>query len=112
MFSQVSACPRGGGVCPIACWDTLPGQTPPWVDPLWADTPPGRHPPPWADTPGQTPHWADTPPGQTHPCAVHAGMHSRSGRYASHWNAFLLEAIFPFVQRLSKSIQNLDEMKQ
>ena len=73
------------GVCPIACWDT----------PHWADTLLGRHPP------AQTPSWADTPlgrhplgrhpPGQTPPsCAVHAGMWSTSGRYASHWNAFLL----------------------
>ena len=29
-----------------------------------------------------------TPPGQTPP--VHAGIRSTSGRYASHWNAFLL----------------------
>ena len=57
-----------------------PGQTPPRHP--WADTPEtplGRHPPPWADTPsprqtppppGQTPPWADTP----HP--VHAGIHT------------------------------------
>ena len=50
-----------------------PGQTP---------NPPGR--PPWADPPGQTP-----PPLQTPPCSVHAGMRSTSGRYESHWNAFL-----------------------
>ena len=35
-------------------------------------------------TPGQTPPWADTP------CAVHAGIRSTCGRYASYWNAFLL----------------------
>ena len=67
------------GVCPIACWDT----------PHWADTPLHRHPlcrhPPWADTP-----WVDTPWADTPSCAVHAGMWSTSGRYASHWNAFLL----------------------
>ena len=66
MFSQVSVCPRGG-VCPIACWDTLPpGQTPPW----------------------QTPPWAD-PPCRQSPCAVDAGIRLTSGRYTSHWNTFL-----------------------
>ena len=36
--------------------------------------------------PGQAPSLqADTPP-----CAVHAGIWSTSGQYASHWNAFLL----------------------
>ena len=50
----------------------------------------GRHPPPPRDRrqtpPGQTP-----PPdqGQTPSCAVHAGIQSTSGRYASNWNAFL-----------------------
>ena len=32
--------------------------------------------------------WADTPPGR-HPRAVHAGIRSTSGRYASYWNAIL-----------------------
>ena len=50
-----------------------PGQKPPRVD-----TPLGRHPP-----------WADTLPGQTPPCAVHAGIRSTCGRYASYWNAIL-----------------------
>ena len=62
MFSQVSACPRGG-VHP-------PRQTP---------HPPGRHPseqtPPGADTPRQT-----LPPPSDGHCR---------GRYASYWNAFL-----------------------
>ena len=59
---------------------------PPWADTPQADTPhPGtRGRPPWADTPlGRHPR-ADTPP-----CTVHAGIRSTSGRYASHWNAFL-----------------------
>ena len=69
-----------------------PRQTPPSPGHIapWADTPPGRHTP-WADTP-----WADSP-RPVHagiltpsPCAVHAGIQSTSGRYASHWNAFLL----------------------
>ena len=83
-----------------------------------ADTPLGKHPPgqtpplqtaPWADTPGRLP-LGRHPPGQipplpsacwdthlhpvhagihTPPCAVHAGIRSTSGRYASHWNSFL-----------------------
>ena len=44
-----------------------PGQTPP---------PLGRHPLPQAYTPGKTPSYA-----------VHAGIWSTSGRYASYWNA-------------------------
>ena len=76
---------------------TTPGQTPP-----------GRHPPgqtadtPWAGAPwagishGQTPHLnrhpsgGQTPPRQAPPCpdtplcAVHAGIRSTSGRYASY----------------------------
>ena len=34
-----------------------------------------------------------TPPGQTPPCPVHAGIRSTSGRYASHWNAFLVNDV-------------------
>ena len=33
-YTCLSFCPRGGGVCPSACWDTPPRQTPPL----------GRHP--------------------------------------------------------------------
>ena len=65
--------------------------------------PPYRQTPPWADTP-----WADTPlPSaclDTLLCPVHAGIHtptsavheirSRSRRYASYWNAYLLSEIF------------------
>ena len=40
MFSQVSVCPRGGGVCPIACWDTHPQQVPPGRYTPRTDTPP------------------------------------------------------------------------
>ena len=38
---------------------------------------------PWADTPLPSACW-DTPPR-----TVHAGIRSTSGRYSSHWNAFL-----------------------
>ena len=53
-----------------------------------ADTPPvqtpQQTPPSQADTLGQTP----SPMANT-PRAVHAGIRSTSGRYASYWNAFL-----------------------
>ena len=79
MFSQVSVCPRG--VCLIACWDT-PSRTR------------SRHPPgtrsrhPQADNPlGIHPLLGRQPP----PWAVHAGIRSTSGRYASHWNTVLFQ---------------------
>ena len=37
----------------------------------------------------QPPPRAGTPPGSYTPTTVHAGKRSTSGRYASHWNAFL-----------------------
>ena len=68
MFLHVSVILFTGGVCPSACWDT---------------------PRPGADTPRQT------PPGQTHTlgtplCSAYWEIRSTSGRYASHWNEFLL----------------------
>ena len=100
---------------PSAGWDTHPpaqcrlGYTHPLPSAGW-DTPPcpvhaGIHiplPSAWWDTQTPLPSacW-DTPPalcmmGYT-PCPVHAGIHPHpvhagirsSGRYASHWNAFL-----------------------
>ena len=70
------------------------GDTPPPADtPLpsayWDTHPPGRH------HTGQTPSFPvhagiPTPSAcwDTPPCAVHAGIRSTSGRYASHWNAY------------------------
>ena len=103
----LSVCPRGGVSAPLHAGIHPPRtrgrHPPPWDQ---RQTPLGRHPPgrhPWADTPHPgtrgRPPWADTPlgrhppgqtpPGQTPPCTVHAGIRSTSGRYASHWNAFL-----------------------
>ena len=75
VFTGVSLSTGGGG-----------GRHPPGRHPLGRH-PPGRHPP------GQTPP-GQTPPRQTPPCPVHAGIRSTSGRYASHWNAFLLNCLF------------------
>ena len=61
-------------------WQTTPGQTHPNGQTPLGRHPIDRHPLPWADTPS---------PGQTPPYTVHAGIRSTSGRYASHWNAFL-----------------------
>ena len=64
--------------------------------PPWAGTPPAVTPP------GQIPTlpsacW-DTPPAQCmlgySPRAVHPGIRSTIGRYASHWNAFLFFSLF------------------
>ena len=84
MFLQAcvkdSVCEGGGRVSQHAPGKTPspPGQTPRGRHPL------DRHP------------RADTSPGQTPPCPVHAGIPPPSadghcsGRYASYWNAFLL----------------------
>ena len=71
--------------------------------------PPGRHPLgrlPWADPLGRHPP-AQCMLGYTHPpWAVHAGIRSTSGRYASHWNAFLFIFKLPiYTKRLSLRLQ-------
>ena len=56
IFSQV--CVKNsvrGGVCLSVCWDTPPGQTPPYADTPMQTPPEQTHP--WADTP----LWADLP---------------------------------------------------
>ena len=64
-----------------------PRQTPPKADTHTpGQTPPGQTHPTWADTPT----WAVHAGIHTPACAVYAGIRSTSGRYASHWNAFLL----------------------
>ena len=67
----------------------VPGQVP---SPHWGQVhPPGRYPlagtPPGRYTLPPQIH----PPGGTPPATVHAGIWSTSGRYASHWNAFLFQ---------------------
>ena len=66
--------------------------------PPGADTPKSRHPPradtpPGADTPWEQtpPPWQQTPPQADTPREADSGIQSMSGRYASYWNAFLLE---------------------
>ena len=76
---------QGGGVC-LVCPG---GVCLVWTATPQADTPPGRH------------H-----PGQTHPPhPVHAGIRSKSGRYASHWNAFL-SSICSFFKHIHYSFVN------
>ena len=72
------------------------GTPPRQVHPPWAGTPPGRYTPrtgtpPWVGTPPRQIHpLGRYTPGQVHqPMAMHAGIRSTSGRYASYWNAFL-----------------------
>ena len=98
----------GGGVCLSACWDTPPWeQTPPQEHmpprsrhPPWSRNPPGADTPPGAYTPwsrhphppGSRPPRADThTPEQTPPPGADCSIRSTSGRYASYWNAFLLD---------------------
>ena len=85
---------------------TPPGQVHPWqVHPQagtrsegtspQAGTPLAGTPPKQVHPPGRYP-LAGTPPRQVHPQAgtppaMHAGIRSTSGRYASHWNAFLFK---------------------
>ena len=57
----------GGGVCPIACWDTHP--------------------------PGQTSHPGQTTPRQIPPSRI-LWVRSTSQRYASYWNAYLFSLSF------------------
>ena len=82
---------------------TLPAGTPPrQVHPLWAGTPP-RQVHPQAGTLhsrytllgryiplGRYTRQASTPP----PPAMHVGIRSTSGWYASYWNAFLFLCVF------------------
>ena len=81
MFLQACVCPRGGGL--------HAGITPPGPD----HPPPTR--PPQSRSPGTRPSPRDqAPPEQTPPREADASIRSMSGRYASHWNAFLLWIIF------------------
>ena len=80
MFLLVSVILLTGGVCLSACWDTTPPTR--HLATLGADTPrPGSRPPQSRHLPG-----AATPPRE-----ADSGIRSMSGRYASYWNAFLLE---------------------
>ena len=63
---------------------TLSLQVHPLADTPLAGTPPCRY------TPTGTPPSRYTPSRYPPPPAIHAGIWSTSGRYASYWNAFLL----------------------
>ena len=65
------------------------GKYTPW------QVPPGRH------TPWQVHPQAGTPPSRYTPLAMHAGIQSTSGRYASYWNAFLFFNSFTFFTPLA-----------
>ena len=73
-YSCLWFCPRGGGVCLNACWDTTPweanppGSTPPWE----AHHHPEAHPlgstPPWEQTLAYSQWVAGTHPTGMHSC--------------------------------------------
>ena len=118
MFSRSSVCPQGGCLPLVpGVSATLPRQTSPRQTPQGRH-PQGRHPldrlpsrqtSPWTHPPTQC-MLGYTPPAQcmlgythtlpsacwdTHtPCPVHAGIRITSGRYASHWYAFLVQEYF------------------
>ena len=101
---QVSVCPQGeeylGRYTPWV--GTPPRQVHPQAGPP-RQVPPGQVPPTGRYTPCRQVHTpqAGTPPKQVPPrqapsprqvhppITVHTGIRSTSGRYASHWNAFL-----------------------
>ena len=86
VFTGVCLSTGGEGVCLSACWDVMP---PP--DQAYTPPGPGRPPLDQADPP-----WTrQTPPDQTDPPReADSSIRSTSGRYASYWNAFLLEITF------------------
>ena len=73
IFLQACVCPQGGGLpqCMLVCKPPPLGADPPGT------RPPGTRPPPWE----QTPRDGDF------------SIRSTSGRYASHWNAFLFMTV-------------------
>ena len=77
---------------PLGWYTPLGRYTPRQVHPRQvhslAGTPPRRYTTPSRYT---TPHPAGTPPRGTPPSAMYPGIRSTSGRYASYWNAFLLD---------------------
>ena len=76
-------------------WEVHPqAGTPPWAGTPPGKVSPGRYIPgqvipPDRYSPGQVHPPGRYPPGQVHPPAMHAGIQSTSGRYASYSNAFL-----------------------
>ena len=89
IFTGVCLSTGRRGVCLSACWDIPlpPEQTPP----SGSRHPPRSRPPLGADTPPpweQTPSLEQTPP----PREADFSIRSTSGRYASYWNAFLLQS--------------------
>ena len=86
IFLHLSVILFTGGGLPQCMVGYLPEQTPPSRE----QTPPlSRHPP------KQTPPGADSPPGaDTHPGKQTPAYGLQAGRYASYWNAFLLQTCF------------------
>ena len=79
------------------------GGTPNRYSPLQVH-PPGRYPqagtPPSRYTPRQVHTLGRYTRRQVHLPAMHAGIQSTSGRYASYWNAFLLSPISIWLRKV------------
>ena len=82
------------GRYPLGSYNPQAGTPPRQVHPLGRYTPLGRYSPrqvpPNRYTLAGTPLGRYTPWAGSPPATVHAGIQSTSGRYASYWNAFLL----------------------
>ena len=88
IFLQASVCPQGEGEgCLPQC---MLGYPPPWdTDPPG----PGTHPQEQTHPPHQAPPLGADPPGPgTPPREADCSIRLTSSRYASYWNAFLLES--------------------
>ena len=80
----LQACEGGLPQCMLGCNPPREQASPLGPDPPGADTPPDQTPH-RIRPPGPDPTGADTPPRDGD-----SSIRSTSGRYASHWNAFLL----------------------
>ena len=86
MFLHMSVILFTGGVG--STWAGTPQAGNPQAGTPLAGTPPSRYTPWQVHRPGRY------IPRQVHPPAMHAGIRSTSGRYASYWNVFLLDDVF------------------
>ena len=111
-----SFCSQGRGCLPLVWRDVCQihlGRHPLGRHPPWVDT--HRHPLAKHSLPSafwDTLFLAQCMLGFTHtPCAVHAGIRPTSGRYASHWNAFLFARTVklnpPFISWWSVAVETI-----
>ena len=93
MFLQVCVCPQGGRVS-ASVHAGMPYPLPPVETPRMERPPPGTRQTPRMEDP-PLPETRQTLPGDQAdpPREADSGIRSTSGRYASYWNAFLLNLV-------------------